>query len=151
MRLPAGRIKGWSRLRRRLGRDTLVPQVSQRRTSAAEAVKGANVYGTAEAVPFVQNFSSPGECTSGTSGAKALSGGRIYGPTKSRALIQSLRALTVQTSVFRQVRSINLLRKGNRAPSSDLWSDWTGDLLGGMRDSLTGANGEQYGFGGDIE
>ena len=132
----------------RLGEGGERPQVSQRRTSAAEAVKGANVYGTAEAVPFVQSFSSPGECTSG---AKALSGGRIYGPTKSRALIRSLRAVTVQTSVFRQVRSINLLRKGNRAPSSDLWSDGTGDLLGGMRDSLTGANGERYGFGGDIE
>jgi len=49
----------------RLGEGGERPQASQRRTSAAEAVKGANVYGTAEAVPFVQSFSSPGECTSG--------------------------------------------------------------------------------------
>ena len=44
-----------------------------KRTSAAEAVKGADVYGTAEAVPFVQRFSSPGEFRSG---ARASAEGR---------------------------------------------------------------------------
>jgi hypothetical protein len=38
-----------------------------------------------------------------------------------------------------------------RVRRRDLCSDGTGTLLGGKRDSLTGANGEQYRFRGDIE
>ena len=89
----------------------------EKRTSAAKAVERANVYGTAEAVPFVWSFSSPEERTSGLKRVcENLKGNRRSLHYAPPYFLSSLLALV-------KFMRLSLLKAAQAVVSSAVWQE----------------------------